>query len=82
MHDPYLSRITNVKDKAELAARRSTRMYNGAQKTDWWTDNLTLTELGQLRVRQNQTIGRISRFDYKFAIPTLDQVVKMVLAFN
>lgn len=53
MHDPYLSRLTNIKDKAELIYPRSTRKYNGAERTDWWTDNFTLAELSELRVKQD-----------------------------
>lgn len=72
IHDPYLSRLTNIKNRTELVDRQSKRKYNGAERTDWWTDNFTLAELGELRVKQDQATGRISRFDFKFAIPTLD----------
>ena len=41
MHDPFLTRITNIKSKAEFATRYETRTYNGARKTDWWTDQFT-----------------------------------------
>lgn len=42
MHDPYLSRITNIRNKTEFATRYDTREYDGKSKTDWWTDKFTL----------------------------------------
>jgi len=42
MHDPFLTRITNIKQKPEFATRYETREYNGARKTDWWTDQFTV----------------------------------------
>ena len=64
MHDPFLTRITNIKNVTEFATRYSTRMYNGKNKTDWWTDNFTLNELKRLGIKQDQAPGRISIFDY------------------
>jgi len=43
MHDPFLTRITNIKDKTEFATRYEKRVYGGANKTDWWTDTFNLT---------------------------------------
>jgi hypothetical protein len=42
MHDPFLTRITNIKNKTEFATRYETRQYGGLNKTDWWTDQFTL----------------------------------------
>ena len=82
MHDPYLTRITNIKDKPDFATKFETRVYGGKNKTDWWTDTFTLNELRQLGIKQAQAPGRISRFDFKFTFPTLDDVIEMVIAFN
>lgn len=57
-------------------------MYNGANKTDWWTDNFTLSELKRLTIKQDQAPGRVSIFDWKFTFPTLEQVIQMVIKFN
>jgi len=43
MHDPFLTRITNIKDKPEFATRYEKRVYGGSNKTDWWTDTFSLT---------------------------------------
>jgi hypothetical protein len=42
MHDPYLTRITNIKNFTDWSRRTSTRVYEGKTKTDWWTDDFTL----------------------------------------
>ena len=72
MHDPYLTRITNIKDKEEFATRYETRKYGSKDKRDWWTDTFTLNELRRLGIKQDQAPGRISIFDFKFTFPTLD----------
>lgn len=82
MHDPYLTRITNIKEKTEFATRYVKRVYNGVEKTDWWTDTFTLTELKRLGIKQDQAPGRISVFDYKFTFPLLEDVIEMVVSFN
>lgn len=38
MHDPFLTRITNIKNLSQFSTRYSTRNYSGSNKTDWWTD--------------------------------------------
>lgn len=82
MHDPFLTRITNIKDKKQFATRYEKRVYGGSNKTDWWTDTFTLNELRTLGIKQAQNPGRISVFDYKFTFPVLDDVVEMVINFN
>jgi len=42
MHDPYLTRITNIKNKSEFSTRYETRYYDHHNKTDWWTDKFTV----------------------------------------
>ncbi len=82
MHDPYLTRLTQVGSIFDFTFRTKTRLYEGKNKTDWWTDTFTLSELRTLGIKQDQAPGRISIFDYKFTFPTLDDVVKMVIEFN
>lgn len=82
MHDPYLTRITDIRNKTEFATRYETRVYNDAKKTDWWTDTFEVNELRKLRIKQDQAPGRIKIFDYKFTFPLLSEVIEMVIAFN
>ena len=82
MHDPFLTRITNIRDKSEFETRHNTREYGGKMKTDWWTDNFTLNELRTLGIKQAQAPGRLDIFDYKFTFPLLSDVIEMVIKFN
>lgn len=82
MHDPFLTRITNIRNKTEFATRYEKRVYNGANKTDWWTDQFTLAELKTLGIKQAQAPGRLTIFDYQFTFPLLSDVIEMVIAFN
>jgi glycerophosphoryl diester phosphodiesterase len=82
MHDPFLTRITNIKSLSQFSTRYSTRSYGGVNKTDWWTDEFTLNELKTIGIKQAQAPGRIKIFDYKFTFPTLGEVIELVLAFN
>lgn len=82
MHDPFLTRITNIRNKTEFATRYETRSYNGQNKTDWWTDKFTVNELKTLGIKQAQAPGRIKIFDYQFTFPLLSEVIEMVIAFN
>lgn len=82
MHDPFLTRITNIRSKTEFATRYETRVYNGQSKTDWWTDKFTFSELTTLGIKQDQAPGRLTIFDYKFTFPLLSDVIEMVIKFN
>lgn len=82
MHDPYLTRITNIRNLTQFQTRYSTRTYNGGQKTDWWTDEFTLAELQTIKIKQALVTGRLNMFDYLWTFPTLDDVIKLVVNFN
>ena len=82
MHDPYLTRITNIKSLSQFSTRYSTRVYKEVSKTDWWTDQFTLNELKTMKIKQDQAPGRLTIFDFLFTFPTLDEVIDMVVAFN
>jgi glycerophosphoryl diester phosphodiesterase len=82
MHDPFLTRITNIKSKPEFATRYNARSYNGESKTDWWTDEFTTAELKTLGIKQAQAPGRLTIFDYQFTFPLLSEVIEMVIEFN
>ena len=82
MHAPFLTRITNIRAKEDFATRIERRVYNGKNKTDWWTDRFTVGELKTLGIKQDQAPGRLTIFDYKFTFPLLSEVIEMVIAFN
>lgn len=82
MHDPFLTRITNIRNLSEFSTRYSTRTYGGVQKTDWWTDNFTLSELKTIKIKQVLEPNRLKIFDLLFTFPTLDEVIQMAIDFN
>lgn len=73
-HDIYLSSTTNVASKPEFAGRKRTI----GEKTDWFVMDFTLAELKTLRARQAFP-GRDKSFDDQFEIPTLEEIVALVL---
>ncbi len=42
MHDPFLTRITNIKQFPEFETKKKNRVYNGKLKSDWSTDTFKL----------------------------------------
>ena len=47
-HEPELSRTTDVADRPEWRARRTSRLIGGRQMTGWFVDDFTLAELRTL----------------------------------
>lgn len=75
MHDPYLTRITDIRNKSQFSTRYETRVYEGVSKTDWWTDRFTVNELKTLTIKQDQADGRLTIFDFQFTFPLLSEVI-------
>lgn len=82
MHDPYLSRVTNIEDFPEFFDRKSTRIIDNKSISDYFTDNFTLQELKQLSIRQGLIDERPKIFDYKFKAPSLDEFLKFMIDRN
>ena len=70
---------TNVHTLAKFAARRTTKYVDGKQLTGWFTEDFTLDEIKQLRARER--IPRLRplnvRYDDRFEIPTLQEVIDL-----
>ena len=75
-HEPDLAVSTDIADHPELAGRRRTR--DGV--SGWFVDDLTFTELQQLRCRETRPRLRMdnTRYDDWFAVPSLAQVLDLV----
>lgn len=73
-HDIYLSSTTDISVRPEFADRK--RDIEG--KTDWYVFDFTLAELKTLKARQPFD-GRSKDYDDQFAIPTLEEIVALVL---
>ena len=70
---------TDVADRPEFAARRTTKTIDGERITGWFTEDFTLAELKTLRARERIPKVRPAntRFDGQFEIPTLQEVIDL-----
>ncbi|MCZ2857772.1 glycerophosphodiester phosphodiesterase [Blastococcus sp. VKM Ac-2987] len=78
-HENEISGTTDVADRPEFAARRTTKVIDGAPLTGWFTEDFTLAELRTLRaverlpeVREENTL-----YDGLYQVPTLDEVLEL-----
>jgi len=81
-HENEISGTTDVADRPELAARRTTKTIDGESVTGWFTEDFTLAELRTLRTRERLPQLRPAnvRFDGLYAVPTLAEVIALVRA--
>jgi glycerophosphoryl diester phosphodiesterase len=75
-HEPMLGGTTDVAERPEFAARKTTRQVDGVGRTDWFASDFTLAEIKQLRAKQ--ALGeRDQSLNGKFQIPTLQEVIDL-----
>ncbi len=72
-HEHYLSLTTDIEDHPEFLGRRK-RL---GDRTDWFSEDFTLSELLELRTRQ-AIKGRSKANDGLHAIPTFQEVIDLV----
>lgn len=79
-HEPELSRTTDIATRAELADLRTTKVVDGRAVTGWFVDDLTVAELKTVRTLERMPEARPEscRFDGRFAIPTLAEILDLV----
>lgn len=78
-HEPLLDATTDVAQRPEFASRKSTKMLDGIKTTGWYAGDFTLAEIKKLRAIQPNG-ARSKEFDYKFEIPTFEEILRMVQA--
>ncbi len=80
-HENELSATTDVADRPEYAARRTTRTVDGARQTGWFVEDFTLAELKTLRARERHPWlrRRNATHDGRYEVPTLQEVIDLVL---
>lgn len=78
-HEPEIGGTTDVAAHPEFAARKKTKLVDGAPLTGWFTEDFTLKELKTLRakeripaLRQHNTV-----FDGRYQVPTLQEVIDL-----
>ncbi len=79
-HENEISGTTDVADHPEFADRKTTKTIDGAQFTGWFTEDFTPSELKTLRAKERlpQVRTRNTRYDGRFEIPTLTEVLQLV----
>jgi glycerophosphoryl diester phosphodiesterase len=79
-HENEISGTTDVADHPEFADRRTTKVIDGRPVTGWFTEDFTLAELKTLRAKERLPEVRPdnTRWDGRFQVPTLDEVLLMV----
>jgi glycerophosphoryl diester phosphodiesterase len=81
-HENEISGTTDVAQRAEFAARKATKVIDGAAQTGWFTEDFTLAELKSLRARERlpQLRKPNTAFDDRFEIATFDEVLALARA--
>ncbi|QIX25838.1 glycerophosphodiester phosphodiesterase [Nocardioides sp. JQ2195] len=79
-HENEIGGTTDVADHPEFADRKTTKTIDGKPITGWFTEDFTLAELKTLRAKERLPKVRPdnTRYDGRFEIPTLDEVLSMV----
>jgi glycerophosphoryl diester phosphodiesterase len=78
-HESELSWSTDVADRPEFAARRTTKLVDDAPRTGWFAEDFTLAELRTLRAVERMPALRPhnSVYDGRFGILTLSEVIDL-----
>jgi glycerophosphoryl diester phosphodiesterase len=76
-HEPDITLTTDVSQHPEFAARKRTAMVDGSTVTGWFASDFTLAEIKTLRAVQTFP-ERPQRFNGRFQIPTLEEVIELV----
>nr|WP_290222261.1 glycerophosphodiester phosphodiesterase family protein [Trichocoleus desertorum] len=78
-HENEISGTTDVAERPEFAARRTTKVIDGTIFTGWFTEDFTLAELKTLRAKEripNIRPGNTA-FNGQFEVPTLQEVIDL-----
>lgn len=80
-HEPNIGGTTDVADHPEFADRQTTKVVDGVTfENDWFAEDFTLAEIKTLRARERIPEVRPdnTRFDGRFEIPTLSEIIALV----
>jgi glycerophosphoryl diester phosphodiesterase len=81
-HENAISETTDVAAHPEFAGRKTTKRIDGAEMTDWFTEDFTLAELQTLRAKERIPMLRKANtaYDGQFAIPTFEDILALAKA--
>jgi glycerophosphoryl diester phosphodiesterase len=76
-HENALSETTNVSDKAEFSHLKRSGLVEEVERTDWFSEDLTLEEIKSLRAieRLSKIRPGSAKFDGEFEIPTFTELL-------
>ncbi len=79
-HENEISGTTDVAEHPEFADRFTTKTIDGQRISGWFTEDFTLDELKTLRAKERLPGVRPdnTRYDGRFQVPTLDEVLDLV----
>lgn len=79
-HENEISETTDVAEHPEFADRRAIKTIDGREVEGWFAEDFTLAELRTLRARERlpQLRPENTRYDGRFAIPTLAEIIALV----
>jgi glycerophosphoryl diester phosphodiesterase len=83
-HENEIGGTTDVAQHPNFAARRRTQIIDGESFTGWFTEDFTLSEIKTLRARERLAELRPQnrQFDGRFAVPTFDEIMQLVMSAN
>ena len=78
-HENEIGGTTDVAARPEFAARRTTKLIDGASVTGWFCEDFTLAELKTLRARERLPELRPGNtaYDGRFEVPTFTEVIAL-----
>ena len=75
-HEPNITTTTDVAQRAEFAARKSTKMVDGVLEEGWFASDFILAELKTLRAVQ-PLAERDQSHNGKYQVPTFEEVLDL-----
>ena len=83
-HDNRLDLTTDVAAHPEFADRHTRKRVDGSEAAGWFSEDLTLAEVRQLRARERLPDLRPAnaRFDGQFGVPTLEEILALARAYE
>ena len=75
-HEPNLIATTDVSERPEFAARKTTKVVDGVSEPGWFASDFTLAEIRTLRAKQQFAERDQSNYG-KYLIPTLQEVIDL-----
>ncbi|MCP9439350.1 MAG: glycerophosphodiester phosphodiesterase [Nitrospira sp.] len=83
-HDNVLDLTTDVSRRPEFARYKAAKTVDGTRVTGWFSEDFTLAEIKTLRAIERIPNIRPAntRFDGQFEIPTLEEIIDMVQAYE